>query len=215
MLDKEVLLLAKKVWDYQLLNQEVKNSDCIFVLCSYDLRVADRAAELYNNGFAPLLIFSGKEGAVTKGLWKKSEAEEFALRAMELGVPKDAIIIENEATNTGENVLFTKKLLAEKGIDPKSFILVQKPFMERRVFATFKKLWPEKEFCVTSPLISFEQSPTEGFLMERMIEIMVGDLQRIKIYPQKGFQIYQEIPEDVWEAFERLVELGFGGHLIK
>ena len=43
---------------------------------------------------------------------------------------------------------------------------------------------------------------------------MVGDLQRIKIYPEKGFQVYQEIPADVWRAFERLVELGFDKQLI-
>jgi hypothetical protein len=44
---------------------------------------------------------------------------------------------------------------------------------------------------------------------------MVGDLQRIKIYPEKGFQIPQEIPSDVWDAFEQLVELGFDKHLAK
>lgn len=44
---------------------------------------------------------------------------------------------------------------------------------------------------------------------------MVGDLQRIKEYPIKGFQIQQEIPSNVWDAYEKLVSLGYTSHLIK
>ena len=43
---------------------------------------------------------------------------------------------------------------------------------------------------------------------------MVGDLQRIKLYPAKGFQIFQEIPDDVWQAYERLIELGYDKDLV-
>ena len=42
---------------------------------------------------------------------------------------------------------------------------------------------------------------------------MVGDLQRIRLYPDKGFQIHQEIPDDVWKAYEELVEAGFDKYL--
>jgi len=44
---------------------------------------------------------------------------------------------------------------------------------------------------------------------------MVGDLQRIRVYPEKGFQIAQEIPADVWEAYEELVQMGFDSRLIQ
>ena len=44
---------------------------------------------------------------------------------------------------------------------------------------------------------------------------MVGDLQRIKIYPNKGFQVFQEIPYDVWNAYNQLIEFGFNKYLIK
>ena len=137
----------------------------------------------------------------------KKEADKFAAIAIEKGVPANAILIENNSTNTGENILFTQKLLEEKGLEPNSFIVVQKPYMERRSFATFRKHWPDKKLLVTSPRISFEDYPNEEIPMERVINIMVGDLQRIKEYPAKGFQVYQEIPEDVWEAFEKLVAL--------
>ena len=47
-----------------------------------------------------------------------------------------------------------------------------------------------------------------------MIGIMVGDLQRIKLYPARGFQIAQEIPDEVWQAFEGLVHAGYDKYLI-
>jgi uncharacterized SAM-binding protein YcdF (DUF218 family) len=100
-------------------------------------------------------------------------------------------------------------------IYPQSFILVQKPFMERRAFATFKKVWPRKEVLVHSPKIKFTDYPTPDFPRDRIIEIMVGDLQRIREYSARGFQIDQFIPDNVWKAFEELVSLGYDGHLIQ
>ena len=152
---------------------------------------------------------------MTTGVFKKSEAEIFADIAKSKGVPEDKILIENKSTNTGENVQFTKQLLKDKGLDFTSFILVQKPYMERRTYATFRKVWPEKEFIVTSPQVSFEDYPNDEIPKEKVINIMVGDLQRIKVNPEKGFQIPQEIPQEVWEAYEKLVDAGFTQHLIK
>lgn len=189
--------------------------DCILALGSHDLRVPERAAELYLQGFAPLVIMSGGLGNFTQEIWTEKEADKFAAVAMGKGVPQEAILIENNSTNTGENILFTQKLLKERKLDPQSFIVVQKPYMERRSFATFKKHWRDKKLLVTSPQISFEEYPNEEIPMEKVINIMVGDLQRIKEYPAKGFQVYQEIPDDVWNAFEKLVALGFDKHLMK
>jgi len=176
--------------------------------------VAERGAELYLQGLAPILLFSGGLGNVTKGIWKDPEADRFARIALDMGVPSEAIFIENQSTNTGENILFTQRLLEDKGLHPQTFLLVQKPYMERRSYATFKKHWPDKDLIVTSPQISFEDYPTPEIPMERVIQIMVGDLQRIRIYPEKGFQIAQEIPDTVWAAYQRLVEWGFTQHLV-
>lgn len=210
----EIFILAKKLWDYHHTNQVPEKSDCILALGSHDLRVAERAAQLYLDGFAPLLILSGGLGNFTKDMWTEKEADKFAAIAIKRGVPETSILIENKSTNTGENILFTQKLLEEKELHPQSFIVVQKPYMERRSYATFKKHWPDKKLIVTSPQISLKEYPTEEISMEKVINIMVGDLQRIKIYPEKGFQIYQEIPEEVWNAYEKLVVLGFDKHLI-
>jgi len=208
-------VLAKKLWDYHHMGHQPVPSDCILALGSHDTRVAEAAAQLYLEGLAPLLIFSGGLGNLTLGVWDEPEADKFAAIAIKMGVPEKDIIIENQSTNTGENIIFTQQALKERGLAPKTFIVVQKPYMERRSYATFKKRWPEKEFVVASPQIPFEEYPTEEISMEDVIHIMAGDLQRIKLYPEKGFQIYQEIPEDVWEAWEELVRRGYTGNLIE
>jgi uncharacterized SAM-binding protein YcdF (DUF218 family) len=115
-------------------------------------------------------------------------------------------------------VLFTRRLLADRGIDPESLILVQKPYMERRTFATFKQVWPGKRIAVTSPRLSLDEYlhrySNETLTPDDVISIMVGDLQRIREYPARGFQIPQEIPDDVWEAYEQLVRAGYNRHLM-
>ncbi len=206
--------LAKKIWNYHHLNQKLEKADCILVLGSHDIRVAERGARLFLGDYAPLIVFSGGLGSLTKNIWLEPEADKFAEVAVKMGVPKDKILIENKSTNTGENILFTKKMLSKRNINPKKFILVQKPYMERRAYATFRKLWPEKECVVTSPEISFADYPNKEIVKDDVINIMVGDLQRIKIYPQKRFQIPQEIPSEVWKAYEKLVAVGYTKHLI-
>jgi uncharacterized SAM-binding protein YcdF (DUF218 family) len=217
-MDDRLRVLVEKIWDYHHLDHQLSPSDAILVLCSHDTAVAACGAELFLQGWAPLLIFAGGLGAITRQLWREPEADQFARIAVGMGVPEDRILIENRSTNTGENVLFTKRLLAEKGLDPQTFIVVQKPYMERRSYATFSKVWPEKQVRVTSPRLSLDEylrACSHGALSQAdVISIMVGDLQRIRLYPDKGFQIPQEIPDDVWRAYEELVEAGYDKYLI-
>ena len=211
----EVGRLARTLWEYHHLNHEIRLSDVVLVQGSHDLRVAERGASLYLEGFAPLLVLSGGLGNLTRGMWDEPEAQKFARVARRIGVPEESMLIEDRSTNTGENVLFTRQLLLERGLDPERFILVQKPYMERRTYATFRKLWPEKDAVVTSPRLGFDDYPNEEIPLERVIHIMVGDLQRIRLYPARGFQIEQEIPDEVWDAYERLVALGYTENLIR
>lgn len=217
-MDHQTLRLAETIWNYHLLKHQIAKADAIMVLCSHDERVAERGAQLFLEEWAPLIIFSGGQGAITSRLWKEPEAERFARIAMSMNVPRESILVESGSTNTGENVQFTRRLLEAKGLDPQKFILVQKPYMERRTYATFRQFWPEKEVMVTSPQVSFSdylaQYSNRALSAADVVGIMVGDLQRIKLYPARGFQIAQEIPDDVWEAFERLVRAGYDRYLI-
>jgi uncharacterized SAM-binding protein YcdF (DUF218 family) len=96
--------------------------------------------------------------------------------------------------------------------------VVQKPYMERRSYATFRKVWPEPQVRVTSPQVSMDEylrGYSHGSLSAHdVISIMVGDLQRIRLYAERGFQIPQDIPDDVWAAYEELVRAGYDQRLV-
>jgi uncharacterized SAM-binding protein YcdF (DUF218 family) len=211
--EREIDAQALIIWNYHLMGHHLQISDCLLALGSNDPRVAEYAAELYLAGWAPRLIFSGGVGALTAGLYGCSEAEFFARIAIDLGVPEDRILVEPRSTNTGENVALTRTLLDRQKLAVQRVILVQKPFMERRAYATFKRVWPEPELIVTSPLVGFSDYPTDTLPNQDVINVMVGDLQRIRLYPARGFQIPQAIPDPVWAAFEKLVEWGYTRHL--
>jgi uncharacterized SAM-binding protein YcdF (DUF218 family) len=217
-MDQQTYALAQTLWNYHLMKHQVATADAILVLCSHDERVAERAAQLFHEGRAPLVIFSGGQGSITRSLWNEPEAERFARIAVSRGVPRENILTETQSTNTGENIEFTKRLLAERGLDLQRFIVVQKPYMERRAYATFRQLWPEKDLVVTSPQVSFREYldhyTNRSLSVADVVGIMVGDLQRIKVYPTRGWQIAQEIPDDVWSAFEELVRAGYDKYLI-
>lgn len=217
-MNEQLRPLVEKIWRYHQLDHELSKADVILVLCSHDTIVAERGAQLFLEGWAPLLVFAGGLGSITGRVWSEPEADQFAKIAVGLGVPREKILVENKSANTGENVLFTRRLLADRTLDPQKFIVVQKPYMERRSYATFRKLWPEKDVIVTSPRISLDgylsRYSHETLSSDDVISIMVGDLQRIRLYPARGFQIPQDIPADVWGAYEALVEAGYDKHLV-
>lgn len=207
--------LAEILWDYMHMHHEMRPSDVIMVLGSNDLRVAEHGADLYLRGLAPWILFSGNVGRLTEGVFKKSEAECFAEIALGKGVPASAILIEPRSTNTGDNIVFSRQLLAEQGIDPERLIVVQKPYMERRAYATFMNFWPGKDIRISSPPIRFSDYPTAHLPKDLIISVLVGDVQRIRVYPAKGFQIPQPMPDEVWAAWQELVNRGYTQHLVR
>lgn len=218
-LDKRTDELARIVWDYHLLHHTLEKADCILGLGTHDPNVAEYASDLYLDGWAPYLVFSGgvvHDRDVLKNETPKTEAEAFLNIAINKGVPKDVILLEKKAKNTGENFLFTAELLKSLDLDFNKFIIVQKPYMERRTYATGMVHWKNKKLILASQNISYDDYVKKsGISKDRIINTMIGDLQRIKIYPSKGFQIYQEIPNKVWLAYEELVKIGYDRRLIK
>jgi hypothetical protein len=67
---------------------------------------------------------------------------------------------------------------------------------------------------VTSPPIPFEHYPNEVISLDDLIHTMIGDLQRIMIYPAKGYQVHQPVPEAVHAAYAFLVNAGYTRHLM-
>lgn len=216
-MDRKLDSLVQVIWDYMLVGQRLRAADCIFMLGSYDIRVADYAIDLFLEGFAPWLLFSG--GVIQRNealgvFWDLPEADYFARHALAREVPAEKILVENRASNTGENFLFARDLLRRKRLDFESFILVQKPFMERRVLATAQKLWRDFDFVVTSPPLSCADYLNGELPRDALIQYIVGDFQRVKVYGDKGFQRPQHIPDHVWDAFEQLCALGYDERLV-
>ena len=205
---------AKLIWDYHHVHHTLAPADVIIVLGSHDTRVAERGAEVFLAGWAPLIVLSGNLGALTSEIWTRPEAEIFAEVAQAKGVPRERMLLEPRATHTGENVSFSRELLAGRGIHPRKVIAVQKPYMERRTLATFRQRWPEVDVIVTSPQIAFEDYPRPDITRDDVIHIMLGDLQRLIVYGEKGWSAPQDVPPDVQAAFQRLVKAGYTRRLL-
>jgi uncharacterized SAM-binding protein YcdF (DUF218 family) len=211
------LQLGKILWDYhcrldQLPDLINSHKRVIVGLGSYDLRVAEYCARLYLQGYASKIVFSGKSGNWTVGRWNETEAEVFAKSAMQLGVPASAILLEKNATNIGENIKFTKELLLKESvIIPDEIILVTKPNTTRRAYATFMVHWSEINLIVSAPNFEFKNLAA-GRTIHDLIDELVGDTERIINYPTRGYQITQEIPESVMQAYVKLKSVGYTSH---
>jgi uncharacterized SAM-binding protein YcdF (DUF218 family) len=207
--------LARTLWDYHNITTPLpSHSDFVLAAGSHDERVAFHSAALMLSGLAELLVTSGGYGKVTRSSFRLPEGERFRQIAIEHGVKPEVILVENSASNTGENILLTKRLFLEKQIPVKSGILVTKPYATRRLLAAAQKQWPEISWSVSAPDLMFEEYATEKVPEHRMIELMVGDLQRIKLYADQGFQMPQEIPAPVWKAYEDLVSAGYDRYVL-
>ena len=216
---KEALEPLQVIWDYLCLHQAPQKADVIVGFGNFNEDIPRRAAELYLQGYAPKILFTGGLGRNTVGLLPESEAARFARVAMSCGVPEEAIIKEDKSTNTAENIHFTKALLEELNVPHDHILGVHQPFMERRINAAMGVYWPEQRFSVTSPQVTIpeylEAAKAQGITENASISVIVGDFQRMKLYADKGWQLPQEIPDTAWEAFHRLVALGYDKQLAK
>ena len=211
--NEEDIKLIQILWDYMKMNHKLQHSDCIIGLGTIDINVADVASELYLNGYADKLIFSGGLGKITREVWDETEAEKFAKIAIKKGVPNEDIYLEKESTNTGDNFRFTKKLIETEKLNIKSCIVVCKPYTEKRVYAAFKKIMPEYEAIIHSENISCEEYYKKN--KNGWVDVLVGDIPRMKVFYKKGWQIKMDVPDEVWKAYEALLEKGYDKFIFK
>ncbi|MFF8715586.1 YdcF family protein [Streptomyces sp. NPDC015184] len=183
-------------------------------LGSHDLGVADTAVELYRRGMAPLIVFTGATSPTTRDQMPRGEAVHYRERALELGVPADAVLVEPRARNTGENLRFSRELLEGAGVDVSSVLLVSKPYEERRAHATARRLWPGVEFVSASGPMTFEEYVASIGDDRLVIDMLVGALQRLMVYPARGFMVEDPVPDEVAAAYERLCRAGFTSRLV-
>ncbi|MGW7385183.1 YdcF family protein [Streptomyces sp. NPDC054794] len=205
---------TRRLWDYHQMGHTLRPCSVAIGLGSHDLGVADTAVDLYKRGLVPLLVFTGATSPTTRARMPRGEAVHYRERALELGVPSSAVLVEPRARNTAENIRFSKAVLEEAGADVSSVLLISKPYEERRAYATARKEWPEVEFLSASTPMTLEEYVDSIGDARLVIDMLVGALQRLLIYPERGFMISQPVPDDVLEAYERLCREGFTSRLI-
>ncbi|WP_330245384.1 MULTISPECIES: YdcF family protein [unclassified Streptomyces] len=205
---------TRRLWDYHQMGHSARPCSVAIGLGSHDLGVADTAVALYKRGLAPLLVFTGATSPTTRERMPRGEAVHYRERALELGVPSSAVLVEPRARNTGENIRFSRSLLEGAGIDVSSALLISKPYEERRAYATARKSWPEVEIVSASTPMTLDEYVDSIQDARLVIDMLVGALQRLLIYPDQGFMIRQPVPDDVMEAYERLCREGFTSRLL-
>ena len=205
------------IWDYLGMHQSPEKADVIVGFGNFNTNIARRAAELYLQGLAPVVLVSGGLGRNTEGLLPEPEAVRFARVAAECGVPESALVLEPESAKTAQNILFTRRLLEQHRIPHNRILGVHQPFMERRITAAMGVYWPEQAFRVTSPQVTIPEyladARRQGITENAAVSVIVGDFQRMDLYAKKGYQTYQYIPPEAWDAFHRLVAMGFDRQL--
>lgn len=177
------------ITDFIFVEDELEKADAILIPGSNEGSLAVHAADLYREGYAPLVIPSGKYsilqgkflGAAEKGLAAEksyeTESDYLAAVLMEHGVPQEAIWKEREATYTYENAIFTRKLLERNKRVIRTAILSCKAYHARRCLMYYQLLFPEVKLIV-SPVVTNGISRENWDLDDGKIDIVLGEMER-------------------------------------
>ncbi len=206
---------VETLWNFHRIDDQLRPVDVAIGLGSHDPSVAVYAAQLFTKGLFPLVAFTGANAPTTVERFPRGEAVHYREIAIDAGVPDSAILVEPKATNTAENFEFTRELLHERGTQVASALILSRPYQQRRAYATAKKLWPEVEFLcsgIQQPLADYVESIGDP---KRVIDMLVGDTQRLTVYADAGYAIPQDIPADVSDAYHRLITAGYDSRLIR
>ena len=135
---------ARAVHDYLLIEQTALiPADFALVFGNKNIiePLAQRTADLYHTGHFPLVVASG--GVKTRS--RVTEAEALRRALMKRGIPDSAILTEKQSTHTGENVVMTRALMTETGLDQRvsSVISIGHIIAARRFLMTLERHWPE------------------------------------------------------------------------
>jgi len=210
---------AEKLFEYLYVRDEqYVRADLIIGFGHFDLKIPRRCAQLYQEGVAPEILFTGGSGS---GSADFCDAEAAVFRSVLIDefpqISQDDVIIESNSANTGENITMSAKVLRERDIGRnfdtgiKSVAAVASPYRQRRVWRTLQKHLPEIKVYNMPPETNFEE---EVLLFkqkgEDFLVLLIGEVEHIINYPKKGFMEHEEVPPSVKNAFMRLRQMLLG-----
>ena len=138
--------ILDKAGKYLYYEDVMKPADVIVILAGEETERVEYGAELFKEGWArkDKIIMAG--GPV---VWKHTWASLMEEHAISLGIPKDAILLEENSKTTEEDARFTKQILDKYKY--KSCILVTSPYHSRRAHALFKKIMGKEITIISAP----------------------------------------------------------------
>lgn len=215
----KITLALKVIWDYMKLGEPLEKSDLIIGCGCANLEIPIKCAKLYKEGYAKKILFTGGYGKITTKIFDKPEAIIYKEIAISHGVIEEDILIEDKSTNTGDNFRFSLDVLNKNKIKYDKIIIVHKPFSERRTLSSAKAILKNSQLIITSLDTTFEKSieQLKNHKYEKIVDIIstiVGDIQRMIIYPQFGWQIECNVPKNVIKSYEYLKNIGFNKYII-
>ncbi|MCD8011689.1 MAG: YdcF family protein [Lachnospiraceae bacterium] len=184
------------VTEFIFVEDMLRKADVIFMPGSVCPELAMHAARLYQEGYAPVILSSGKY-SITKGYLELPEKTAFAssnnptphddscltecdylcaiLRTE--GVPESAILREPEATFTWENAIYSRRVTDSAGLDIRRAILCCKAYHARRSLMYYQQQFPETEFLV-SPVVVDGISRENWYRTRKGIDKVLGEVER-------------------------------------
>jgi len=199
---------AESVWNYLAATDTLASADFIIGFGHFDRRIPEHCAAMYKERKAPKIVFAGGVGSGSASL-TKAEAEFFKDEAMKLGVPEADIILEPNSTNTPENVRNSVAVLEGLGYSEarsSSFIMVATPYRQCRVWLTCLKHLPNATLFNSPPESSYASDlalfKAEG---EHLEHLLVGELERIQKYGEKGDIARADVPLAILQACKDIV----------
>lgn len=167
------------ITDFIFVEHRLRPSDIIFVPGGNYPEAACRAADLYRQGLAPLILPSGKY-SILQGYFPgtfQTEWEYLHAVLQERGVPEKAILREDHATYTYENAICSRRLTDALGLEIRRAILCCQAFHARRCLMYYQEQFPQTEILV-SPVATRGISRENWFLEEEKIDTVLGEVER-------------------------------------
>ena len=180
----------KHAEEFIFAENQPEKADIIFVPGNGFPEMAEKAACLYKEGFAPYILPSGRY-SITMGRFvgvqsKKdvynedyeTECEFLKSVLMKNGVPKSAILLEDQATFTYENAIFSKQVTDLHKIKVNKAILCCKTYHARRSLMYYQLLYPDAEILVC-PACPDGITRENWRDTEAGVEAVTGEIDRI------------------------------------
>ena len=170
------------ITNFIFLKHRLQKADLIIVPGSSHPQLPQKAALLYQKGFAKKILFTGgfnpKSGKNDCDFGKKIALAE--------SVAEEDIFCENQSTNTKENAIEARKLIQAKRLKSKTILLVCKTYHARRLQMTFGKIFPKSRLFFIPVIDKRKITKFNWWESKEKADMVMDELRKIGEYFLKG-----------------------------